>query len=549
MPRIIPRLRELPLSGQFPFPAAKKKATLRKKVPPLPSVLPSDYPRSVLLSPGNIINNSRDYEQHKARAPAWRVSGVVSEEYDRTREMSKQERIWDSSPYRTQQPRLPPTCSHVYPSPSQSACSPVLCASACSLRDTLPADFMIRLAAKSVPPQPGSRFSPPALLPDGLEHPKFSPRQSPRGSYVLCWDQALAQVVSRRAFGFYFISVAAAHREPGKYKRIDKRVVAFPRLSEQIAHLLRLRVLQELDLLASQQEGRSRAIPRPQLVRRLTRAELASLASLSPSTPSPLSDPRALAILIVPPVNRDPTTKTRPPTADAIALSPAPPRPDPPHPTPRALPPLSVLHTVPAPPAPPPPTEITLEHTISAARRPKPWEAAAADRELAARYPVLGQLAVAGAWSPGWDARGQWGAGGAGDVVPEPAAVEVDVPPHAEARVPLYHGLTMFPGSVQRAKLHELLARLLRAERVARHAAGGRGDAKTSATTEKAGRAKGLDKGSHAFLIYSSSEVDVAPLGVALWRVRMWHGGGWKDRSKDTEEQEERYPWLPSTVL
>ena len=101
-----------------------------------------------------------------------------------------------------------------------------------------------------------------------------------------------------------------------------------PRLKEQIAHLLRLRVLQELEILAR------RAIPKVKephtpIIRRLTRAEWKAFRKAGT-----ISNPGAVAVLVVPPVRKtllqgatpdaspNPTQEIR---ASTVSTKPAPP--------------------------------------------------------------------------------------------------------------------------------------------------------------------------------------------------------------------------------
>ncbi|KAJ7699933.1 hypothetical protein B0H17DRAFT_926096 [Mycena rosella] len=425
MPRILPRLIKLPLSGHSsPFPRPTPVRSLRKPVPPLPSALPEDYPRSVLLSPGNIITDSHDYVRHKSSAPVHRLrrrkvpDSTNRTEYDPPREMSAQERIWLSSPY-----------LRMLASPLRQC-------------------FVTERDLPMVPLPFQDRKTPLVLIPDGLQHPRFKNRKAGHGQYIVCSRQTLDLMLRR-----------------GRYKRFG----AVPaRLAEQITHLLRLRVLQELQLLAKQLEALYRArtgatSPRPPVVRRLTRAEWGTLR-----TTSAVPQLGALAVLVVPPVNRDPTTKQRPPAAGAMSAAPVP--------------------DASQPRVPPPP------------KRPPPPMSQGEKRRA----------------------------------------------PHAEQRVPLYNGVPLFPGRVQRAKLHALLTRILGVEGAWRFSAG-------SSSAPKGGdqraAGKGDNKGSHAFLIRASDEVDVAPLGVALWRLRMWEGGGFRTRSASgvvlgEEGEEERWPWV-----
>ncbi|KAJ7781397.1 hypothetical protein B0H16DRAFT_1299588 [Mycena metata] len=440
MPRILPRLVKLPLSGNFPFPEPKNTRTPHRPPRPLHSVLPQDYPRSVLLSEGNVITNSHDYAHHKSPAPLprRRVTLKTPKTEEPRREMSAQEYKWWSSPY-----------LRMLATPLRQ----------CYLTQRLlPTDFLIRIAKMRVPVhlQQKRKGTADFFFPDGLQHPKFKKPKATRGMYIMCRREALHIL----------------HR-PGKYKRIG--ATAPPRFAEYIAHLLRLRVLQELQILLKPLEftyrTRTGPVPaRPPILRRLTRAEWGALR-----TTGVLPHPGALAVLVVPPVNRDPTTLERPTKAGAMGARPLT------DPTPervpaRPTPPLSVLHPV--------------------------------------------------------------------DSTAEEEGEEVRVQPHAEERVPLYNGVVLFPGRIQRAKLHALLTKILSLEGASRFSAGAAGahgeNANGETGNERLTVRKGDNKGSHAFLVYASTEVDMVPLAIALWRVRMWEGGGWRT---DNDEKEE-WPWV-----
>ncbi|OJT12544.1 hypothetical protein TRAPUB_10945 [Trametes pubescens] len=89
-----------------------------------------------------------------------------------------------------------------------------------------------------------------------------------------------------------------------------------PLITQQVGHLLRVRVLQELQMLTRRLLRRRRlAKPdEPPLLRRLTRAEWADI-----KTSGVVPHKNAVAILVVPPPNRDPETKTRPaPSASSM---------------------------------------------------------------------------------------------------------------------------------------------------------------------------------------------------------------------------------------
>ncbi|KAF7355155.1 hypothetical protein MSAN_01431200 [Mycena sanguinolenta] len=394
---------------------------------------------------------------------------------ERRREMSAQERVWWSGPY-----------LRMLASPMRQ----------CYLTERyLPADFLIRLAAMRVPlhPQNKRKNATQILFPDGLQHPKFKMRRSGRGIYIMCWREGL-HILNR----------------PMRFKRLG--AAPPPRLGEYITHLLRLRILQELYLLAKHLEAlyRTRSgptAPRPSILRRLTRAEWGQLR-----TTGALPYPGAIAVLIVPPVNRDPTTRQRPSAAGA--MSDRPPAADgassPRTPPKRATPPLSILH----------PTHVRDRRPLTTISEMKPlsdaefWEKTRQKRAATTETPDTAST-IFGSPTSEDSSLGKTDEQGQG---------EVGVPPHAEEKVPLYNSVALFPGRVQRARLHTLLTRILGVESRWRFSATA-GVAKEDGKVQAA-MGKGDNKGSHAFLICPSDEVDVAALGIALWRLRMWEGGG-----------------------
>lgn len=78
-------------------------------------------------------------------------------------------------------------------------------------------------------------------------------------------------------------------------------------LSEYIGHMLRLRILQELELLVERLQVRPQGVEESPLLRRLTWKEFSAVRG-----GKPLQDRDAVAILVVPPLNRDSTSKMRP---------------------------------------------------------------------------------------------------------------------------------------------------------------------------------------------------------------------------------------------
>ena len=86
-----------------------------------------------------------------------------------------------------------------------------------------------------------------------------------------------------------------------------------------IGHLLRLRILQELELLIERAQACPQGVKESPLLRRLSWREFSAVR-----TGKPLQDQDAVAILVVPPLNRDPATKMRP-VPNTSPLPPEPP--------------------------------------------------------------------------------------------------------------------------------------------------------------------------------------------------------------------------------
>jgi hypothetical protein len=99
---------------------------------------------------------------------------------------------------------------------------------------------------------------------------------------------------------FSFFSFQGVHR-------VQCTIKLPPSLSEYIGHLLRLRILQELELLVERVQARPQGAEESPLLRRLSWREFSAVRA-----GKPLQDQDAVAILVVPPLNRDPVTKARP---------------------------------------------------------------------------------------------------------------------------------------------------------------------------------------------------------------------------------------------
>ena len=94
----------------------------------------------------------------------------------------------------------------------------------------------------------------------------------------------------------------------GSYRRRVSAAAKLPSsLPDYISHMLRLRILQELELLAERSQACPQGAEESPLLRRLTWDEFLAIRA-----GEPLDDPDAVAVLVVPSLNRDPTTKMRP---------------------------------------------------------------------------------------------------------------------------------------------------------------------------------------------------------------------------------------------
>ncbi|THV08709.1 hypothetical protein K435DRAFT_627812, partial [Dendrothele bispora CBS 962.96] len=285
MPRILPRLLPQLVTHSskkfepFSLKSLRWRGKSLRRVVPIPlSLDPAENLESILLTRNNQIAYSKKYVHHKSLPPRVHVGNhpnTKAGHHDGPRSMSAEERQWWSSPY-----------LRMLGSPMRQ----------CLLTgQLLPKDFLIRLGVFRVSP-PTSRFisgtRPPeaALMPDGLLHSKFQVRKSGKAGYVLCWKEAIHPL-----------------REKGTFRRIVHNSQLHALLEDQIGHHLRLRVLQELQLVIDQLHFRPKHMASRTLVRRLTRSEWQRL-----NQDGLLDIPNALAVIVVPPLNKNTVTKKRP---------------------------------------------------------------------------------------------------------------------------------------------------------------------------------------------------------------------------------------------
>lgn len=170
-------------------------------------------------------------------------------------------------------------------------------------------DLMIRMAPAIIP----GDITKTTFLPSGIEHPAFRRFKGGKSRYLLCWKPVLERVLktgmsllcSPRPATMYLPNLL-----PGVYRRFKpenaSEMTMHPLFIEQVSHALRVRVLHELQVLARQLRHMQGPTV-PPLVRRLTRGEWNEVKSTGV-----VPFKNAVAVLVVPPPNRDPETKQRP---------------------------------------------------------------------------------------------------------------------------------------------------------------------------------------------------------------------------------------------
>ncbi|KAI0677408.1 hypothetical protein C8Q78DRAFT_1002640 [Trametes maxima] len=322
MPRLIPRLlRSLAhvrsrsprasRTGNLALPLSRSKTRVYTR-PEEVNISPDGRTQSILLDKKalRLIYRHARYQRSKGPAPHIHVSESrrkarrQAARGDIPREMTDEERIFYANPYLRMLGSPLRQCLHT--------------------NWLLPRDLLIRMTPMLLPGPPSERPK-CAFLPDGIEHPSFSRSVGGHSSYILCLK-----------------GVVRSAREKGTYKRFMPDGVLpmnmHPHVLQQIGHTLRVRVLQELQLLARSllRRRRSARPDEPPLLRRLTRAEWKEIQATGV-----VPFKNAVAVLVVPPPNKDPETKTRPvpetsalPTTENLA----------PGAPPKALP-LSVMHS------------------------------------------------------------------------------------------------------------------------------------------------------------------------------------------------------------
>lgn len=248
-----------------------------------------------------------------------------------------------------------------------------------------------------------------------------------------------------------------------------------PTILDQVSHLLRVRVLQEIELLADRLLCRPRGSQENPILRKLTRAEFKDFRNTGV-----LPSKNAVAVLVVPPLNRDPVTKQRPePSNSMLPVEEEPlkaPR--------RPAPPVSTLH-------PAQPADGFME-------------------KYCADFPLeLPQYTI-------------------------PLYNGVPLFPSRSQRAALHAGLNRILFIERRARYTKPR------ERSQGSQSGSETNSSQDDDTKVDRWARGDQRASHAYLLSSDASTllraDSAGLVIALWRLRMWEGMGPvppKGKSKD----------------
>lgn len=323
--RLLPRLvaalaRDSAASAQFtriPRRVTRKAppATVRPRKPL--SFQHNGRTRSILLDNSDWVTRANDWARNVKTAKK------------RLRDISEREAEWESSPYRILRPLV--TNFLVNVNSVRMLASPIR---KCSFTQrllpsgtmllmhqgsclTFLVDFLIRLSytESPAPEWAGTVADETAtsatrskaagsllLVPDGLQHPNYASRRSGYGLYGLC---------SAQVFQLYASSPTST------FPQIARN--SYPLMQEHIQHLLRIRVLQELNVLFNAIVS-SPTTAEDTVLRRLTRGELAYIRSFK-KIPENILNKGVVALIIAPRPNRDPNTKLRP-SADMSASLP-----------------------------------------------------------------------------------------------------------------------------------------------------------------------------------------------------------------------------------
>lgn len=252
----------------------------------------------------------------------------------------------------------------------------------------------------------------------------------------------------------------------GLYKRLSSNVIMHSWIGRHIAHLLRIRVLEELDVLAYNLCHIPKGGQEAPLLRRLTRAEWKQVKSSGV-----LPYKNAVALLVVPPLNKDPVTKSRPKRSTSAT---PPPVEEQPANIVRPGPPISILL---------PTSDEPIEEDDS---RDVPM--------------FLSRSKV-------------------------PLYNGISLFPSRSHRAALHAGLLRVLDYERQARFQEHAIDVARAWAT-------KSAEEVRKLKSKVPRAYGDQKASHAFLLCSDANTlmraDAVPLAIALWRIRIWEGAGWE---------------------
>ena len=155
------------------------------------------------------------------------------------------------------------------------------------------------------------------LLPDKIEHHKYTPIPSGRGFWTPCWRDAVETMIRTGDVLAYFppplILFIDLFRSGAHMRAARRQTIAHALLLQQIVSLLRRRISQELEVLRDSLRTVPQGVldPNAQVIRRLTRREWADLKASGR-----LSVPGAAAIVVVPLVHKNMLKPNRPPTSD-----------------------------------------------------------------------------------------------------------------------------------------------------------------------------------------------------------------------------------------
>lgn len=233
-------------------------------------------------------------------------------------------------------------------------------------------------------------------------------------------------------------------------------------------HLIRVRVLQELELLALTLQTRPRYSSENPVMRRLTRAEWKQVKETGI-----IPFENAVAILLVPPPNKNPETKLRPTPSDS-------PQPiaEEPHPVPnKPLPPVSTLHLTAG-------SGLPIDVLVGTPQYLPP-----------AKVPLYNGIAA-------FPSRAQ--------------------------RAALYKALNRILAIERRARWRQN-GRLTDKRNARVDADEGQKQKMRARGDQKASHAYVLFSDSKSVL-----RADTVPLAIALWRLRLWEGAGWDKQTKKT---------------